>query len=159
MSARRWLAAIAGAGASATVIAILVVPAACSTHQCDPQTFEMHLSDGTPTAGDFVDRNTWESTPLYAKWLHFGPAYTYTFTIPNFANRDLVATEAYVSVDEDPTGTSSGWTNAAGNIVVFANPVAMGDSLQIDVQNQTCGNYYLRVVLRAAPVTADAGSD
>lgn len=151
----RWLVPFAVLAGGA--LALLAPTTSCATHACDGHSAFLVDSNGKPTAGDMVDRDTWESTPLGGTpWLHFGPSQTYTFRIPAFAKRTLVTTDAYVSVDSNPDQVGSAWTNGAGNIVLFGHPFSSDTDFTIDVANGTCGDYYVRIVLRAAPVDGGA---
>lgn len=144
---RKWILCSAlGVVTFAGALALLAAPTACSTHQCD-----FTLLD-EKNAGEMVDDDTWESSPLTGTWMKLGPSYFYTFHVPKFANRTLVSTEAYVAVDPVPSDGGSSWTIGAGNIVLFGSPSTVGEDFTINVANGTCGDYYVRIVLRAAPM-------
>jgi hypothetical protein len=148
------VASALGVAGSAFGAATLLAPAACTTHQCDAQPF-VEYKDDDPR--HFVDSTTWQSSAIEDDWLYLGPQSSYSFHIPAFAGRHLVSTEAYVAVDPHPATQDTNWTNGAGNIVEFQGPAFQNCTDYVIVKNDTCGKYYVRVVIRVAP--DDAGAE
>jgi len=135
------LAVTALAGGSAAT-------AGCDDNRCAPSTAPGTLYGACPSA------NLWESITVDGDWHDFSHRRTTRFSIPG---RRAVSYHVYVSPEPHPQGKlldggaatpSSIFTTGAGNIatvVVFPdNPAAPGSVF--DVTNETCANYFMRVV-------------
>ena len=168
VSATFLFATLVAGGAWAAVAA-----PGCSLSNCDPA-FEdyTHLADGTHgnafiAGGDmavqfpeqgFLDENTWQSAPVLASWHKFTGQHTYGLELPwgaGFKFDVLV----YLAVDADPNVDDSGSGNrnyalGAGNI---AETINFGDTNYVQIRNDSCAQYFFRVVVRRYPIP-DAGS-
>lgn len=156
--ARRRLAVLAG-------LWILVSGAIFSMQGCYGRICEPSLQFFGTKAGEgrMIDENTWESAPVDGPWLHFPGARTWVFDIPALGGRKPDVVIPYVSAVAEHTKSGQSSTIGSGNIAEL-----YGTSLDhVDVRNGTCAEYYLRVVVVAAPfppqppvaVPGDAGTD
>jgi hypothetical protein len=153
----------------AAAVGALMLPAAtetgCAGDDCDSdvQTF--------PTCGgDRLDANTWESGPLDGTYLDFHGERTWIFNPSGWMGSRVPATfNAYLSLNPQPNAEGGdGFAQPAGNLAeITAFPVDGG--YQVQVLNDTCAQYYLRVVityaetigppLAAASCAMDAGKE
>ncbi len=138
-----------------TLIALL--SSACTVQGvCDSTRIEYCNAADVSCQGRLVDAYTWESNPIGSGWLPYRGRreYVFTFRDKTDGNRKI-AGEVYEIVPyvaSVPTGSDA--VIASGNLAV-QTPLGNG---QILILNETCADYFLRVVVRAAPV-ADAGTD
>jgi hypothetical protein len=148
----------------AGVVLSVMPTTACTTHQCDPPP-EIDVFDSDDGGSGPIDPNTWESNPLESPWLNFHGMQTYTFHLPpEFAGRRIALTQPYVSVADDPVGEASPWVAISGNATEwFLQPGPNGapsDPPVISVLNDTCAQYWLRVVVTFAAVNdTDGGTE
>jgi hypothetical protein len=129
---------------------------ACATREC---------VGGLPTieyyGGGLVDPDTWESAPVAGPWLHYPPASVVQVEIPQFANREVGLITAYLSGSPTPLNANN-FAEASGNLAQFplvtttcgSGPNVGESVLRILVQNGTCADYYIRVVVTAGPAEA-----
>ena len=133
-------------------IGVLLAPG-CYGQNCEggAETFGSEITDG-----HMVTPDVWESSSQGSKWLWFPRQHVYFFDIPALGGRVPYQTTAYLSAEEEPN-KSGHYTQAAGSVAVFSG---VGPN-RVDVRNDTCSDYYLRVVLEVppfAPVIYDAGA-
>ena len=122
----------------------------CYGRNCEGAQFQYGADAGQ---GEMLDENTWESSPQISNWLPFPRQHSYVFTIP-FSGRTPAWAITYVSGQQNPN-TSGNFTTGAGNLTEQAG---VGPN-QILAVNDTCSDYFLRVVAWAPPLgTLDAGS-
>jgi hypothetical protein len=129
---------------------------ACTTHQCDGDFVRFEQ-------GHMVDPDTWESTPLNARWLDFPGQRRWHIIIPEGRSRRIVSIEPYVSpaaspLTKGPKGETENYTLASGDLCEIEG----GENGELLVHNDTCADFYVRVVVRFArePAPAlDAGRD
>ncbi len=116
---------------------------------------------GSCSEGERIDVNTWESGPLTGKpWLDFHGERTWVLDpTPWMGAREPVGFQAYLSLDPTPvTDGGSGFAEPAGNLAILT-PVQQSDgSWKVKVLNDTCAQYYLRVVLTYAAPSGDGGT-
>jgi hypothetical protein len=163
---RRVIGIGCGAVGVAVAVALLIPTPACTNHQCDPSSILGADKTGTPTLGHVVpdDPNSWESTPLDGPWLQFnGQETIYFYMPPQFANREITSITPYLAVAADPFDAGSVWVVGAGNSVEFSVLSAPGggptEPPTIGVFNDTCAQYWLRLVITFAPgELTDAGA-
>lgn len=130
---------------------------ACATRECVGGEPIINFYDG-----DLVDENTWESAPVDGTWLHYPALALVNFEIPKFANREVGVITAYLSGSPTPL-IGNNFAEATGNLAEFSNivtvcgtgPDALESVRRIWLQNGTCAEYYVRVVVTAGP--ADGG--
>jgi hypothetical protein len=168
-------AVVTGCAALVALPFFALAPEACSTHNCDfhyHDDFSLPAVDGGPLVfgGRMVDEDTWESRPLQQPWLQFQGNTLWKLHIQELMGREIIGMEADLSVDPSPadydaTGGLSNWAPAAGNLAEFSglrvDPDGQGSKvpgLVIFVANNTCSDYYLHVLIRAAHVSSDAGA-
>jgi hypothetical protein len=164
---RKAIGITVGALATAGVIAAFAPTTACTNHQCDaPLAATVIDGGGGPDDAGVVsgDPNAWESSPAYGPWLSFPAQITYQFRMPPaFAGRAVENTSAYLSVAPDQTDPGAVWVTGSGNAAEFyLLPAGPGDSNQaptIVLFNDTCAQYWVRVVITFAPADAAAPSD
>lgn len=143
----------AGALLAPLPLAMLVlstIPSAgCFDRSCEDTFVERPAGSGT-----MLDSNTWESNPIDAEWLDYGPRRTIFFRWPEFGGRRPDLFLPYISSSPTPLSPTDGdtFTLAGGDLATFTNVTSDG----IFVRNNTCAQYYLRLV---AVARADAGAD
>jgi len=133
----------------------------CQGHQCDGDFKDMDFDDLSnpnliPEHGDPVDRDTYETGPIRSPWLPFPHQRTYTIHPRGLEKRIIDEIIPYVSPVREPVeaGDVDNFTVGSGNIAELR--LRFSDNA-IVVHNDTCADYYLRVVVHAAPET-DAGA-
>jgi hypothetical protein len=143
-------------GCASAAVAAIAVPG-CFGRECDGITAEWGLA---PNQGEFLDPDTWESSPVDGKWLKFGPKSTWVLHVPSWqaSGREPAEFFAYVSSAESPNDGGDdafpNWTLAVGNLAEFQAAFPG----RVNVHNDTCSQYYVRVVLRAPLAATDAGA-
>jgi hypothetical protein len=111
----------------------------------------------TPGQGRLLTADLWESSPIDGRWLDFPKQRVYVFELEELGDREPALVIPYVSAAPDPLHDEGGqFTVAGGNLAeIFA-----AQKGRIGVKNGTCADYYLRVVVQAAPrpgATGEAG--
>jgi hypothetical protein len=151
-----WLA-VAGAA--------LVSPG-CYGHNCDGA-FVTYGADAGE--GHMIDENTWESNAPSKPWLPFPRQRYYLFDLHALGGRTPALVVPYVSAQSSPGATGADFTVGSGNLTLLFN----AQPNRIDVKNDSCSDYFLRLVVSAAPLPsapedsgtslgtaiADAGND
>jgi len=133
----------------ATLAATALTNEACLTRACDNGNALWGLEPGQ---GNLIDANTWESTPFGAEWVYFPHQTRVGFYHP----LGRTATEVVVWISaEKRQGPDTNFTLAGGDIAKISD-VKDGE---VAVTNGTCADYYIRVVVRAAPVPPAPPSD
>ncbi len=150
------LAAVASLGATA-------IPA-CFGRDCDGDVISWGNNDGE---GHLVDENTWESTPTDFDWIQYSHERVIVFNYGRLLGAELTTLEdggtacqrrvpdwtiAYVSAAQRPNSRDPNsyedYTIASGNIGKYR--IRAGGTL--DLYNNTCSNFYARLVVHAPPV-------
>ena len=120
-----------------------------------------------PGEGRMIDENTWESSPIDGKWLHFSSGHIWFFEVPALGDRIPYSIETYISPVEDPNvfrtdRAPANFTMGGGNLAELSG---VGPNRFV-VRNGTCAEYYVRVVVQVPPKptdivpgTGDAGMD
>jgi hypothetical protein len=123
--------------------------------------FESFADD--PGEGHMVSDTMWESNANGEKWLHFPRQRWYSFNIPALAGRTPFQVVPYLSANEFQNQPQANQVIGAGNIATIFNVRPNG----VDVINDTCSDYYLRLTIVVAPappapppppVESDAGT-
>lgn len=137
--------------------AALVAPG-CYGRNCDGS---IEVFGASPGQGYMVDENTWASNRWDEKWLWFPGQRLYVFEIGALGGRTPEKILPYISGSDNPMDGVGGhhFAPAAGNL---AEIFWVGPN-HIQVKNESCSDYYLRLVLEAPPLppeipTADAGA-
>ena len=134
-----------GAGLGAVAVVAPLGSAGCFTNACDGdfQSF---------SAGQRVDDDTWQTSPIAGAWIPFPARRTYwldTSALGRFPREVLV----WVSSMERPNEGYNSFTQASGNLALIAGVSERG----LFLTNDTCAEMFVRVVVKASPVPADAG--
>ena len=139
-------------------ILLAVGAAGCSTHQCDASSSDAGGGQVTEYGGTW----TWETSSLQSAWLPYNGNETIRFTLPDDfppTSTPGFTLQAYVSTSEAGQTPEAGgeFVEAAGQLAQFA---AVTDH-SFTVFNDTCADYYLRVVatVTVPPTPVDAGAD
>jgi hypothetical protein len=152
-----WAALAQGCTVNSCVGAFLVLdcdPSGTCPYK-DPSGLEHGASP--PTAAISADGHVWESSAIRAPWIAFPAQRAYQFLVPFPRNTRPTSIEAYVSVTE--MADDDQWVNAAGNLaeVSYVTRAESDLGFWVKVHNDTCANYYLRVVVRGEVFDSDAG--
>jgi hypothetical protein len=156
MKARILLFFVLWAGVAAVVFSI----PGCYGRNCEGD-FQIFGIDGGQ--GHMVDTNTWESNAYDEAWLPFPRQRGYGFDITALGGRRPINVTPWLSANELQNQSGANAVIGAGNIAETLNWRNNG----IDIRNDTCSDYYLRLVVEVpdmppaaptstAPVT-DAG--
>jgi hypothetical protein len=128
----------------AAVTGGMVALPGCYGHNCDAST---GVYGTKPGEGRMIDENTWESSPMDGKWLHFSSQHIWYFEVPALGDRTPFRIETYISPVEDPNHTFSNFTMAGGNLGELSG---VGPNRFV-VRNGTCAEYFVRVVVEVPP--------
>jgi hypothetical protein len=120
------------------------IASGCYGHNCDG---DLLVFGRVPGEGQLVDANTWQSSPIDQAWLPFPKQRTWIFELRELGDRVPAVPLAYVSAESDPLHSAAGFTLGAGNIAELSG----AEKGRLVVHNGTCADYYLRVVVEAAP--------
>lgn len=123
----------------------------CLTDACQ----ESFLDFGkVPGQGNVLDENTWESVPVDGEWQPFPHQARVVYFHP--LARVPYEVLIWISADKNPLATSN-YTLAGGDVA----KVYQTRADTVSITNGTCADYYVRVVLRAAPrqPAVDAATD
>lgn len=160
LRARARVRGAVGATAVAAVVSLastgVMSSTACATHACDGSLVDENQLDpsGRYLVGKMIDDDTWESNGLDEPWLEFPAQRAYIFHTPLLVGRVPLEMLAYVSTVDNPNAGPDNYALASGNLAEFLNN--HGDYFL--VKNDTCGQYFVRVVVRVAHASADAGA-
>ena len=143
-----WLVIVGGAGTFAS----------CYGHNCDGSYARYGQNPGE---GEPIDADHWESNPALGNALPYTRERTIFFDVPAFADRVPATIETFISADQNPTSANGNETSGSGNL---AEVSGKGPG-RFAVTNNTCADYYVRVVAFFAPTrppvpgagTEDAG--
>lgn len=139
-------------------VLLMLFATSSATTACQARSCEYSGSDfgRNPGEGRLIDANTWESTPAEGSWLPF-PGERYWYFYPPFPKRKIARVNVFISPSADPNAGSQ-YTLASGNVAVirqFADP-GNRENPGISVGNDTCAEFFVRVVVDAYPAAADA---
>jgi hypothetical protein len=161
--ARKRHGVVAAAFAALTgslVLPVAVAPtvflsqAGCAGNDCDADT----QTWGSCTQGELAggDPNTWESGPICGQYLDFHGERTWTFDpSPWMGSRMPITISGSLSFDASPCAEGGQFAPPAGNLTEIM-PIQVGNKWKFTVLNDTCAQYYLRVVATYADVDAGA---
>ncbi len=128
--------------------ALLLVPG-CYGRNCEGS-FETFGDD--PGEGMMIDENTWVSGPLDGAWLWFPRQRMYIFDIRALGGRLPEVPLAYISGSAEPAKGGNNMTLASGNLAQVYATRPNG----LDLKNESCSDYYLRLVVQTAPFPPEA---
>jgi len=104
--------------------------------------------------GRMIDETTWESSPPDGTWLPFPRQRFYRFELGALGGRTPVKVLPYVSSDPQPNRTGRDQTVASGNLTLIYN---LGPN-RVDVKNDSCSDYFLRLVVDVPPFPPGPGA-
>jgi hypothetical protein len=128
--------------------AMLIVPG-CYGENCNGSAGNYGVKPGE---GRMIDENTWESTPIDGKWLHFSSGHIWFFDVPALGDRIPYHITTYISPIEEPN--TFGPDKPVGNFTVAGGNLAELSGVgpnRFVVRNGTCAEYFMRVVAEVAP--------
>ncbi|NOU31680.1 MAG: hypothetical protein HOO96_27580 [Polyangiaceae bacterium] len=120
----------------------------CFDGSCDDQE-----SRTQPGSGRLVDADTWESGPIDGEWLRYDHRMLIAFDTSLLGTRLPDSVLVYISADKRPLQGGS-FTIAGGNVA----DITIGGPGAVYVKNNSCAEYYIRLVVHAPPQAPDAGA-
>ena len=119
----------------------------CEVSGSDPVSYQEGTVDSTATV--------YETSPWYGRWLYFPAGRRYR--LYHHLGKAPCCYDTYLAFHEYQTGDNFQAAESAGNQTVLE---AVTDEF-IQIHNDTCAEFYLRVTATAAPAGAisDAGTD
>jgi len=110
--------------------------------------------------GIMLDEDTWASSKLDERWLAFPSQRYYIFDIRALGGRTPEVVIPYLSGSPEPTKNGGNFTIGAGNLAELFSV----SPNRVDVKNDTCSDYYLRLVVQMPPLPPatpelDGGAD
>jgi hypothetical protein len=167
----RGVAVVVACASLVTGAATLIATPACSTHKCDQAetvTVVAGADDGVP-AGFLHDPDTWESNPMDAPWRAYFHEQVLVLDFGAAPRREIENVAVYVSIAGAPLDAGDIIALATGNlaeITVNRTPpddAGSGGTYHLNIHNNTCQDYYARVVVtfehEDAGANGDASSD
>lgn len=141
----------------AAVTGGLALVAGCYTHVCDGDL--VRYGRGA-NEGRLIDANTWESNAIDTPWLPFPHQRVYEVDLAALGDRAPTVVLPYISANPNPIATGDDFTLGSGNL----SKIYGATKARVVVKNDTCADYYLRLVVEAAPnppapPTSDAGAE
>ncbi len=136
---------------------VLLSQTSCAGDDCDSDT----QTWGSCTQGELAggDPDVWESGPVTGKpYLDFHGERTWILDpSPWMGSREPIGYNVYLSLNALPAADGGGgFAQSAGNLAEIT-PVQVGGVWQVQVLNDTCAQYFLRVVLTYPPVVGGGG--
>ena len=147
---RRRLFALGGLWLAISA-AVLLAPG-CYGRNCEPSIETFGIDPGQ---GRMVNDTTWESSPQDSRWVPFPRQRYYVFDIRALGGRTPQIVLPYVSAQEEPMKGGGNYTLGGGNLTLLANALPN----RIDVKNDTCSDYFLRLVVIVPPLPPEATPD
>ena len=140
-SRRRTLALVA---LWAFVMGGVALGAGCYGHNCDG---DAQVFGRTPGEGRLVAADTWESNPIDGDWIPFTKQRVWYFEMRDLGDRTPALILPYISAEQNPVRDNGNWTLGSGNL---AEQSGAGPG-RIAIKNNTCADYYIRLVVEASP--------
>lgn len=136
--------------------AVLSAPG-CYGRNCEGG-FEVYGADAGQ--GHMVDDTHWESSATNENWIFFPRQRYYIFDLHELGGRTPTLVLPYLSATVSPNTTGADSTFGGGNIALIFNQ----QPNRVDIKNDTCSDYYLRLVVEVPPLppaapTLDGGGD
>jgi hypothetical protein len=132
----------------------VVLAPGCYGRNCQGDTATFGVNPGE---GDMIDPNIWESNPQQQPYLPFPRQRVYIFDLNALGGRTPAVVIPYIAGRADPYNGANE-TIGAGNPAEIANV----NVNHVEVKNDTCSDYFLRLVLvmpSGAPnASLDAGA-
>lgn len=121
--------------------------ASCYGHNCDGSTTVYGRNAGE---GELVNADTWESSPQTGNSIPYLREETIFFEVPQLEDRVPYLVLPLVSAEQNVTSTGGNETVGSGNLAEISGITAG----HFAVHNDTCADYFVRVVAFFAPVGA-----
>jgi hypothetical protein len=118
--------------------------ASCYGHTCDG---DSQVYGRVPGEGQLVDPNTWQSTPVDGDWIPFTKQRIWFFEMRELGDRLPILITPYISAERNPVHDNGNWTIGSGNLAEQSG-AGLG---RIAIKNNTCADYYIRLVVTAEP--------
>jgi hypothetical protein len=148
---RKFLIGWSLAGVGAVLGGALVFEAGCySRDVCDGGGFVTYGSE--PGQGTLATPDIWESGPQTGDWMPFPRKRNWIIHPKGLEGRGILRVTPYVSPDQNPAKQFTQFTTGAGNLTELRI-----DGDNIWVINDTCEDFFLRVVIEAYPAPPVAG--
>ena len=118
----------------------------------------------TPGEGRLLDPDSWESNAQVSNWLDYSHQRSWYIYLPMFQGREIGQVYTYISPDPNPNVREDGkykqYTLASGNLaeITIFDSGQPGKTPFIQVHNDTCADYFARIVITAYPAAPDAGT-
>ena len=147
-----------------SVPALAILPLAATTTACFGRECDAVVSTTQPLDGYLIDEDTWESNPMSGDWMEFGGQQYWTIPLGKLGYREpdwivgyISSQQKHIVLDANGNKIVRTFTTAGGNVFELSNV----NNLSITVHNNTCAQYFLRVVIHARPSkpSLDAGTD
>jgi hypothetical protein len=141
-------------------LAFVALAPACAERTCEGQGLDYGRGAGE---GHLIDEDTWESTPVEGKWLHY-PAQREYFIFPGrlLGPKRIAKVTVYISPMDQPNPDGQ-YTVASGNVAIVRQFPDLGNQALpgVSVRNDTCAEFWVRIVLEAYPLppNQDGGTD
>ena len=133
-TASLWLAVMGGVGSFTS----------CYGHNCDGSTA---FYGRNPGEGEMVGPDVWESSPEDGDAIPYTRERTWFFEVPALLDRKIVLVVPYVRAEQNVATTGGNETLGSGNLAEVSG-VSAG---RFAVHNDTCADYFIRVVAILAP--------
>lgn len=136
--------AVFGAIWAAVSAGVLLTPG-CYGRNCEGgiETYGVEAGEGI-----MLDEDTWASTRVDETWLWFPRQRWYVFDLRALGGRTPEKIWPYISGSPDPMSTGGNFTIGAGNLALLS----AASPNRLDVRNDTCSDYYLRLVIEVPPL-------
>ncbi|MBX3218874.1 MAG: hypothetical protein KF795_00050 [Labilithrix sp.] len=129
----------------ASISAAALIAPGCYGRNCEGGTEVFGVDAGE---GRMIDENRWESGPMDGTWLWFPRQRYYIFDVRAFGGRVPFNPTAFLSASSNPATNGGNMTSGSGNLTLFRSMSAN----RIDIQNDSCSDYYLRLVVDLPPL-------
>lgn len=139
-----------------TVAGVIFAAPGCYGRNCESSLETFGIDAGQ---GEMVSDTQWESSPTVGQWIYFPRQRAYIFDIRALGGRTPYDWNIFLSAASEPnvpgSRSAGNQTTGAGNIALVQN---VGPN-RVDVVNDTCSDYYLRLVVTVPPFppAPDAG--
>ncbi len=127
-----------------TVMGAVALVPGCYGRNCEGETAAYGR---VPGEGRMVAPDAWESNPIDGKWLPFPRQRSWVFEMRDLGQRTPYLPEVFISGNENPSAENGNFTLAGGNLAEVSS-VGPG---RMTVKNDTCADYFVRVVAHAPP--------
>ena len=137
------------AGALSLAAGLTMTGAGCLTKACDGTFVSTAELPEDAAKGGLLDENTWQSSPIDGEWIAFPHQIRLELRHP--LGRQPYEVLIWISAQKNPLEASNFTLAGGDSATVFR--VLPGN---VAIQNGTCADYFVRVVLRAAPAARPA---